>query len=87
VKPSKPVKDLSCKFVTAALSGSKDDLEALKKQGANMGDDPNFLRAALGLPYKFGSKPEEILVGTGGVKPVYPVYGVKPSPPVYDEEL
>src|SRR5687767_9489567 len=74
VKTLKPPKDLSYKFVTAALSGTKADLDILKAQGANMGDNPNFLRAALALPYKFALKPEEILVGTGGTKPIYPVF-------------
>lgn len=87
IKILKPPKDLSYKFVTAALSGTKADLEVLIKQGANMGSDPNFLRAALGLTYKFGLKPEEILVGVGGIKPIYPVFKVRPTPPVVDEEL
>ncbi|CAG8437966.1 8414_t:CDS:10 [Ambispora leptoticha] len=87
VKVLKPAKDLAYKFVTAALSGAKADLDYLGTQGANMSSDPNFLRAALGLGYKFGLKPEEILVGTGGIKPFYPVFGVKPTPPVVDEEV
>lgn len=89
MKKLKESDDLSCKFVAAALSGDKAVLEVLKKRGANMGDDPNFLRAALALPYQFGRKPEEILVGVGGSKskPFYPAFKFMPSPPVVDEEL
>ena len=55
---------------------SKKDYENLK--------DPNFIQAALVLPYKFGLEAEEVLVGLGGFKPYYPTYENKPNLSVDD---
>jgi len=86
LKPIKPPRDLSYKFVGAIMSGN---LKQLHSSGiTNMGkeNEPNFLRASTALAYKFGYEPEEIFVGLRGQPvPYYPTYENKPI--LVDEEL